>query len=470
MAGWGISGKTGIALMVISVLILLSAPGARAQRTRVKPGLNLFSVQQDVEVGREVSKEAEQQIVMLNDRRVNDYLTRLGLRLASKAPGEKYPYQFKAVNDTSINAFALPGGFLYVNRGTIEVADNEAQLAGVMGHEIAHAALRHGTNQASKATLVQGALGVAGGAVGGNSIAGLVTQIGGSFGANSLLLKYSRDAERQADLVGTQILYDNNYDPRAMAQFFEKLLSESKGRTLQFFSSHPNPENRITAVNAEIKKMGGDLKSYQNDSAEFREVQKYVKSLPQPPKAATGQAAQGSSGSSGSSGKSKPALPSTRMQNYQNNNLTMQHPDNWRASGNDDAFSLAPDGGIVTDGQGNSGLAYGVAMATFNPQADSSTQTDLEGATDQLIASLQKSNPQMRVVQQRSRIRVNNLSALSTKLSNPSPVGGNETDWLVTFLRPEGLAYFVFVAPEGEYANYQRVFQDMINSIKFSRR
>src|SRR5436309_14933321 len=273
------SGRDAISVTLI--FLLLFAPLANAGRTKLKPGWNLFSPQQDVELGRKASQEAERQLPLLNDRRVDSYLNSLGRRLADRAPGERYPYQFKGVNDATINAFALPGGFLYVNRGTIEVADNEAQLAGVMGHEIGHVALRHGTNQASKAYLWQMPLAAAGGVLGSDSVAGVLTQLGASFAVNSVLLKYSRDAERQADIVGTQILYDNNYDPRAMAQFFEKIEAEGKrGRPPQWLSSHPNPENRMQSVLRETEKLGGLPANYKTDSAEFQEIKRYVRSMP----------------------------------------------------------------------------------------------------------------------------------------------------------------------------------------------
>jgi len=216
------------AISVTLAFLLLFAPLANAGRTKLKPGWNLFSPQQDVELGRKASQEAERQLPLLNDRRVDSYLNSLGRRLADRAPGERYPYQFKGVNDATINAFALPGGFLYVHRGAIEAADNEAQLAGVMGHEIGHVALRHGTNQATKAYAWQLPLAAIGGLVGSDSLGGVVAQLAAGFGVNSVLLRYSRDAERQADLIGTQILYDNNYDPRAMAQFFEKIEAEQR--------------------------------------------------------------------------------------------------------------------------------------------------------------------------------------------------------------------------------------------------
>jgi hypothetical protein len=459
-----------MAIVAMIALCVAMAPPGLADRTKLKPGWNVFSPQQDVEIGKEVSKQAEQQLVLLNDKKVDGYLDRLGQKLARKAPGEKYAYQFKAVNDASINAFALPGGFLYVNRGTIEAADNEAQLAGVIGHEIGHVALRHGTNQMTKATAMQLPLAVLGGVVGRNSIVGLLSQVGANFGAQSVLLKYSRDAERQADLVGTQILYDNNYDPRQMAQFFMKLEEESKksgGRPIQFFSSHPNPENRVTAVNAEVAKMGGHAGSYQVDTTEFHEIQRYVRSLPPAPKVPQQQT---SSSNNRDSQAQPPPLPSGSLQEYSNSNLSLRYPDNWKSYGQGDAFTLAPEGGLVPDGKGNTSLAYGMMMAVFEARANASGKIDLESATTQLIDSLHNSNPDMRISKNSSRTKVSGQPALATTLTNLSPLGGNEIDYLVTVLRPEGLVYFVFVAPEKEFAAYQRTFQDMANSIRFARR
>ena len=250
--------RMGHPVMVAAFVALMLTQLAWAQRTPLKPGWNMFSPQQDVEMGQQVSRDAEQQVPMLNNARVDKYLNNLGRTLASKAPGEQYPYQYKCVNDRAINAFALPGGFVYINRGVIEAADNEAQLAGVMAHETSHVALRHGTNQASKAYIAQVPLAILGGVLGSkNSVAAVLAQLGAGFATNSLLLKYSRTAESQADEMGTQILYDSGYDPRAMAQFFEKIQAEDgSGRQVEFFSNHPNPDNRIERVDQEIDQLG----------------------------------------------------------------------------------------------------------------------------------------------------------------------------------------------------------------------
>lgn len=266
------------AIRVIAVaIVIVVAPLALAERTKLSPGVNFFSVDQDVQIGRQVARDAERQLRILNDGEVNRYFNGVGRRLVSRTPGPSYTYRFKVVDDRTINAFALPGGFLYINRGIFEAADNEAQFAGVVAHEIAHVALRHGTNQMSKAYAAKAPLAILGNLVGSGSIVGLLTQLGASFAANSVLLKFSRDAERQADLMGAQILYDSNYDPNAMVQFFQKLEASGGSRGSQFFSSHPNPGNRAAGVNEEIRNLGG-VRSFRNDSADFQRTKRYLKS------------------------------------------------------------------------------------------------------------------------------------------------------------------------------------------------
>jgi Zn-dependent protease with chaperone function len=443
----------------IATLILILATATFAQRTRLKPGFNLFSPQQDVELGQKVSQDAENQLPMLRDRRVDDYLNRLGKRLSTYAPGEKYPYQFKCVNDTTINAFALPGGFLFVNRGTIEEADNEAELAGVIGHEIGHVAMRHGTNQASKAQLAQAPLAVLGGILGKDSMKSLLVQLGAGFTLNSFLLKYSRDDERQSDLIGAQILYDASYDPIYMAKFFEKLETGKRGS--DFFSSHPNPDNRIKGIDAEISRLGPIAFNTTNDTSEFRSVQKYVKSLPPPPKKAA-EASQ----SSGSRESTPPARPSVRSRSYNSGYVRLQYPDNWKVYGGNDDFTLAPDDGVLRDGD-DSALAYGAIMSVFTPNSRRGSTISLQNATDQLVQDLQSSNQRMRLSRDQGRILVGGYDGLSKLFINDSPAGGREIDWLVTVLRPEGLAYFVFVAPESDFAEYQSTFQKIIQSVRF---
>ena len=267
---------------VFAMVIALAQICSADARTPLKPGWNLFTPEQDIQIGQQASARIGRQVLLLNDPRVDDYLDALGKRLASYAPGYKFPYQYRCVNDENINAFALPGGFIYINRGVIEAADDEAQLAGVMAHETSHVALRHGTNQVSKAEAWRIPLGLLGAAGG---LGGLIGQVGAGFTLNSIILKYSRDDETQADVLGTQILYDAGYDPRALAQFFEKIEADSKGKEpAQFFSDHPNPGNRIGRIDEEVDKLGGPEPNYRSDSDDFRSIKIYVMKLPKPPK------------------------------------------------------------------------------------------------------------------------------------------------------------------------------------------
>src|SRR3984893_15329533 len=209
------------------VSVVLGAGVLWAQRTQLKAPWNVYSPQTDVQVGKQNAVLMAKRLPLCNDPKVDEYSTRLGSRLVEKLPtrGVQYPWEFHCVNDKAINAFALPGGYVFVNRGAIEASDNEAQLAAVMAHERSHVALRHGTNQATKAMVAETGLGIFG-AIFGDSTGGALLTTLGNFTAGGVLLRYSRTAESQADVMGTQVLYDAGYDPRAMAQVFEKLDAE----------------------------------------------------------------------------------------------------------------------------------------------------------------------------------------------------------------------------------------------------
>lgn len=282
----------GMAKAILASMLALAAtlaiglsPAISADRTRLQPGWNLFSAQQDVQIGKRLAAQVPTQMTLLDNRRVDDYLNELGKRLAAHAPGYQYPYQYRCVNSAAINAFALPGGYIYINRGVIESASDEAELAGVMAHETAHVALRHGTSQASKAYVAEIPVALLSGWLGNNSSLGsAIVKMTTGFVLNSVFLKYSREDETQADVLGTQILYDSGYDPRAMARFFEMIESKSKSQPIEFFSDHPNPEHRIERVMQEVTKLGGPPSGYKEDSRQFHEIQKYVDKMPPPPK------------------------------------------------------------------------------------------------------------------------------------------------------------------------------------------
>jgi len=365
------------------------------------------------------------------------------------------------VNDKSINAFALPGGYVFVNRGAIEVADNEAQLAAVMGHELSHVALRHGTAQASKAQLAQGAAGIFGGLFGGSTGGALLTE-GVTLGAGGLLLRYSRGAETQADVMGTQVLYDAGYDPRAMAQFFEKLQGETAGKNPpQFLSDHPNPDHRVERVNEEIDKLGGPPANAKRDSAEFEAIKREVLALPVVKKSVPVTAAAGAA--------TPPPPASSRFSEYKGSSFSLKYPDNWGETDSDGGASFAPAGGVVQGSNGEGAFAYGMIVTVAAMPADSSESNALSNATQQLIQNLQKSNPNLRVTQQSAPVRLNGQPGLSTYLSNDSPVGGQETDWLITVMQPAGLLSFLCVAPQTAYSDYDKIFSAILDTVRLTK-
>jgi beta-barrel assembly-enhancing protease len=277
------------ATLAAALTALVGMPGILwgVQELKFKPGWNMFSPQQDVQVGRENAAQVDKELPILQDATVERYVNELGRRLSAYTPNnrEEYVWQFKVINSPDINAFALPGGFIYVNRATIEAAQDEAQLAGVMAHEEGHVVMRHGTHQASTMMLAKGGLGILGGLLGGQggSLGGQALEGIVGLGVNSAFLHNSRQAESQADQVGTYVLYQAGYDPQAMVQFFQIIEQKYPQRTLQFFSDHPNPENRIQKVDEEIPQLG-PAKQWKTDSPEFEAVKKRMLAMPPPPK------------------------------------------------------------------------------------------------------------------------------------------------------------------------------------------
>jgi beta-barrel assembly-enhancing protease len=456
------SGRARQFILLYALCVFGGTP-MYAQRTQLKPGWNMFSPQQDIQVGKQAATDAARKLPMCNSPRADAYLTQLGKRLVAhlNTNGVEYPWEFHCVNDRSINAFALPGGYVFVNRGAIETADNEAELAAVMAHELSHVALRHGTNQATKAQAAQAGVGIFGALFGGSSGGALLTQLG-SFTAGGVLLKYSRGAETQADVMGTQVLYDSGYDPRAMAQFFEKLNQETKGKNPpEFLSDHPNPENRVERVDEEIEKLGGVPPNARRDTPEFEAVKREVIKLPVVKKGVPRAASAGGGEPTG-----PPPPPSTNSTSYQNASLSLQYPENWKQFGSDEnGATFGPEGGVVNDGSGHGALAYGLTVGTAKGQG--SDASALESSTQQLISELHKTNPNMKITRQPNNVKLNEQPAMSTYLVNDSPGGGKETDWIITVARPEGMVYFVCTAPQGEFETYHKACGAALDSVRF---
>ncbi len=272
------------------VAVLFAIPALAQGPTRLKPGFNLFSKQQDVQLGQELAAEVHKQRTLIKDPTLTAYVNAVGKRLAAsqEATASGFRFSFEVVADPRINAFALPGGPMFINTGLLRAVDNEAQLAAVMGHEMSHVILRHGTNQASKANLIELPAMLAGEMAGTGSMTAQLAQLGIGFGANSVLLKFSRTAESQADLMGSHLMAEAGYDPVEMAKFFDKLNAESDqpnagfaGNVTQFLSDHPNPGNREKAIEREAARLPQQTYGYQ--TGKFQQMKKLVVTIHEPP-------------------------------------------------------------------------------------------------------------------------------------------------------------------------------------------
>lgn len=382
------------------------------------------------------------------------------------APGEKWPYSFHVINQKEINAFALPGGPIFVNLGTIQAADNEAQLAGVLAHEISHVVQRHGTRAASKQMATQLPLALIGGMMG-NSTLSRATQMGISFGVGSYFLKNSRQSESEADLLGADIMYDSGFDPHQMAVFFVKLEEQSGKQSTgsQFLSDHPDPGNRAGAVSQEVATL--PAKKYHTESAEFAALKKQVGGL-QPMTA--GQIAAWQK-EHGTSPVADGAASAANMRLLDHAEYQISYPENWQVTGGaNSAITIAPQ-----NGASKNAIVYGVTISNY----ESIKSADFETATHDLIDSLRKSNPGMREVGNAEDIRVNGVEGKSLDLIGRSPEPDQngqttpERDWLVAIKRNANdsakggsLLYLVFVAPEKDFDDLRPVFEQMLKSLK----
>ncbi len=268
---------------VLSVCLTVSICAARHKKVSpdqdptqigsrdIDKGVNFYSYEKEIQLGREMAQEVERQSMLLEDPVIGEYVNRIGQNLVNNSDA-KVPFTIKVLDSDEVNAFALPGGFLFVNSGLVLKAQNEAELAGVMAHEIAHVAARHGTRQASRAELA-------------NYLSIPLIFVGGGWGyavqtaASALIpmgfLKFSRGFESQADMLGLEYMYHAGYDPTAFVDFFERVEAMEKARpglAAQMFSSHPMTQQRIAAAQKRIQANLPPREQYVLNTSEFMEV------------------------------------------------------------------------------------------------------------------------------------------------------------------------------------------------------
>ena len=452
----------------VLLLLLLTGEQATANtdpkkgRVTENPSAGSYSIEQEIQLGLQGKTEIERKLKILPpDQPLSQYINNLGLQLAAKAPGYKFPYSFKVVIEKSINAFALPGGPIYVHTGLISAA-NEAELAGVMGHEISHVVMRHSARQASRQMKAQVPLAILGTVLGAGvgGLAGSLAQMGMTLTSGSVFMKYSRDAEKEADMVGAQIIYDAGYNPEAIVSFFLKLKQQSgSSNGPSFLASHPDPGDRAKDIQKILSRF--PAKQYQTgDSPEFTAAKQSLENLG----SAQASAASGPTAPTNLERLNAKSIPSNDWKTFEHVAYTLSYPATWQANGDaTSSVSFWPQGGAAAGV-----IAYGVIVSGFQPKAKGN---DLDVAFRELESDLRQSNPELEIFNSAQSFTLNDRPARKVDWTGASAIREagealRERVQLVAVQAKSGIViYLVLVSPEADLDVMSPVFDHILSSV-----
>ncbi len=457
---------------LLTVIAVFAMPVSIFSQTQIKYHSNKYKVTDDVKVGRQAAAEVEQQLPILNDYEVTNYVSRVGQRLVNSIPAEfrhpEFQYYFKVVNARDINAFALPGGPMYVNRGMIEAARSEGEMAGVMAHELSHVALRHGTAQATKAqkyNLLAGLLGIGGQILGG--VGGAAAQIAGQ-GVGVYFLKFSREYETEADILGSRIMAGAGYDPRDLANMF-KTLEQQGGSSGGWFSSHPSPSDRYARINQEAQFLR--VSNPVRDTRDFERIKERLRSMGRASSmqeiAQGGQRNETTGNYPNSAPRGQVSRPSTRFTSYTlaGGIVRVSVPNNWRQLGDSGGSVWFSPEGAYGQYQNQVVYTHGVNIGVAQTQS-----RNLQQGTQEFLNGLMQGNASLRMRTNMLRTTVAGRAGLTASLTNVNEATGRAENVTVvtTQLRNGQLLYMIAVAPQNEAAYYQTAFRNVLNSLQIS--
>ena len=465
----------GRLVTAVAAFLTVTVSLAVAQ-TRITPPKNKYTPAQDVKLGQQAAKEVEQQLPLLRDDGIESFMDRIGRRLVQVMPSEmehrEFRYSFKVINVREINAFALPGGPMYVNRGMIQAAAVEGEVAGVMAHELSHVILRHGTAGATKQQPFE--IGAMAGAIAGAIIGGDLGQVvaqGTQFGLGTYVLRYSREYQKQADLLGVQLMARAGYNPLDLMHMFQTIEKQGRGGGVpQFMSDHPNPGNREAYIKQEASHLR--IEGQAGDTREFARAQDSLRSMSPAP--TTEQVTRRGKQTPTQPGQPAPdarnvgtrvSPPSSRYKTYTEGNLfRISVPDNWREVATSASVKFVPDG-AYGQVQGQTIFTHGVELGFTRNEIHS-----LQEATQEFIDGLAQSNPSLRATGGLQNTNLSGRNGLVATLNNVSEVTsrGETVTVFTTLLRDGNLFYCIAVAPQDEYQGYQRSFQRVVQSIRLS--
>ena len=463
--------------MRLALILLVSLSfGLNGQKvpkqTEVKVQKTSMTRDQEIQLGKEAGAQVEHEMEVIKNPEVEAWLNQIGQQLAKAPQANAYPYYFKLVNEESINAFALPGGPMYVHTGLIKAAETEGEVAGVLAHEMSHVALRHGAAQMGKQQTWGTVFGLAGAAVGmattrGGSCGMLceLGQLGTGIGGNSLLMKFSRGYERDADLNGARMLAAIGYDPLGLPSFFEKLQakagtkSEPKGLAL-WMSSHPATGSRVQYVSEDIKFY--PKREYTANTGNFAKVKQLVGSLP-PPKPKPGFLILAKQGASPRSN-----LPNG-FKDYQANGFAIACPSAWGVGQAKAGSSLymVPEGGAAQGKDGGVELIAGAMLDYFVPQNGAAK---LDASTKEFLDALRKGDTNLRHGQS-EQATVGGQPALMTKMTTKtsSQQAPDQTVYLYTVAQEAGLWYVALAAPSAQAAEFEPLAKQIVGTVQFPK-
>lgn len=470
-----------VTLLVITPLISFSQAG----QTGARRGFNLFAPQQEIEIGRQSAIAVEKRLPLLSDGSVNEYISRLGQTLIAGAPGDRYPYSFKIANVSEVNAFAFPGGLIYITRGAIEAARSEGELAGALAHEIAHVALRHGASQASKAYLAQAGLGALGGLGGEGAAANIIGAIGG-FGFNTVFLKHSREAEAEAEALGAQILTRAGYEPREMYAYFRALRRGERAEATKlqtFLDDHPENQGEQAFEQPPASQVS---------VSDFHRIQTRIAELPGAYEATPG-ARRGPTAIEDAPNRTAQRVnveqPTSHSRSHWfHGGFEISFPENWRAypSSDDLGVTFIPLGGAV-ETRIQKRLVYGAVINRYRPIGDNSLWTGLQQrsfryvggrgalieAINDLLDSALQNNPHLDFARGSDRRGSSDgAPTITLTLVGRSPVTGRDerAQLYARELDDGGIVYAIFVTPDEEYNDFRLVFERMLRGLKINDR
>lgn len=457
-----------------AIVLLLMVGVALGQGTKITPPKNGYEPADDVKIGREAATQVTRELPLLPENgEIDSYVERVGNTLSAAIPPEfahkEFRYEFSVVNAKDINAFALPGGPMFVNRGMIEAARTEGEMAGVMAHEISHVALRHGTAQATKSQSAGIQIGAIGGAILGAIIggdAGDIVAQGTQLGLGTYLLKFSREFETQADLLGAQILAGAGYDPMDLAKMFQTIEQQGGSQGPEWLSSHPNPGNRYQRIAEESRKLTISGRR-SGQSAEFTQAQAALKRMS--PAGTSEEIARSRRPESGTRYPEDARMggaierPSTRYRRVEvNSAFQVSVPDNWSEFRAGTSVTIAPEG-AYGNVEGQSVFTHGAIVGVSN-----STSRDLNRDSDQLISGILDGNAYLNVTGRYQRLRIDGRDALRMRLSGTSPITNRReiVDVYTAFTSAGHLFHVIQVVPANDQGGYRAAFDEMVRSAR----